>query len=1426
MSKKYLLGLDLGTNSVGWCVTDENNKIVKKGGKSLWGARLFDEAQDASSRRANRTARRTQRRAERIDLLQMLFKEEIDKIDPTFFLRLNQSMYHKDDKDESIANFDNLLFVGKTFNDFHFYKKFPTIYHLRNYLYNAKEKVDIRFIYLAMAHMIKYRGNFLVEGEFKANDSTQIAELFNSLKSVLTDLSDENSCSIELSENFVDEFNEKVLKAKGISGKKEALLNMFGKDKYLKDVVYPLIAGTDVNTSKIFNDYDGDIDPAKLSFSSASYEENYAKLSELFPNDPRIEMISILKSIYDYVLLGKLLGDKSTISGAMIDRYNAHQDDLKKLKAYIKANMPEKYDEVFRLHSDEKDKNNYVKYVGSTNSNLGKLRCKHCDRDDFYKYIKTILKIDKLKIDEIQDEFLKDVFIKIEDKSYLSRQNSTDNGVFPYQLNLTEMKKILENQKSFYPFLEQKDDEGITTIEKIESLLTFKIPYYVGPLMPEIKGNPRSSHSWMVRKDDKSKIYPWNFKKIVDEDKSAEIFIQRMLNKCTYLPECYCLPLNSLLFQRYRVLEVLNKLMVNGKFLTKEEKENLINNVFKKYQTVTKKKIEDYYKINNASKVSITTSNEKEVDQINASMSSYVFFSGLFGEDYVDHNQDQIEKIIEDLTIFEDKKIIERRLTKYHFDKDKINKIKSKKMTGWGRLSKELLTLTTPVLNKNTGEYVDKTLIDVMGDTNFNLMELINDNNFEFKKKIEEANFKDKATYDNPKEKHDAIVNYVDECYVSPGMKRPLIQAMAIIEDVEKILGAPIDEYYVECTRTNKAEKKAKDSRQKHLEELYEQAKKIAKAEIENAVEKERILNDIDRCSNDLKNDKDLNKFRSDKYYLYLLQLGRCMYTLQPIQLSDIIGNSKCDIDHIIPQSMLKDDSIENRVLVRCEANRYKKAKYPITDDLISNEAKAFYKNLYKIGLMGEKKYNNLIRTQPLSDDELVGFANRQLVYTNQAVKALVDTIKRFQVNKEGNAPKVVYSKGENVSDFRRDFNIIKVRDANHFHHAHDAYLNICVGRAINTYYGDMNFFRVQDFRDGKRSFNPKNILRNNKKDEHKKPLLDSNGNIVWDYQTTIQDIKKNIFERFDVLTTTMQYVKGGQLTKATICPKGDNLIPVKEKGPLSNTSKYGGKTQVSYALYSLVEFSSGKNTKRLIAPIPLLWIKGNDLTNEIIDYLSTKYGYKDIKVLIPCLRINAVLKNKSSRVCVSGVCNEMKSYYVKNLSEIYYAEDELQTIKKIRKMLDIISKKKLDMSKEDFIEKVSKLMTVSNDSVIISPAANERTNAVVLKSQEIEHLYNKFAKMDKKHISIFKSSFPIIDLLACDETKAKFDSLGIFKKAKLVMELVLYFASSIQGVDLSLIGGSKSAGKATISSGLPSGIDIVAESPTGFFTKVLWKGN
>lgn len=162
MEEKYYLGIDAGTNSVGWCVTDKNYNIVKKQSKHLWGSRLFDEASTAEVRRQNRSnRRRLARRRWRINMLQDIFKDEITKVDPYFFDRLNNSALHKEDVEGPLKNCEIRLFNGNNYTDKQYKNKYKNIYCLRkDLLEHTDEKFDIRLIYLALAHMIKYRGNF------------------------------------------------------------------------------------------------------------------------------------------------------------------------------------------------------------------------------------------------------------------------------------------------------------------------------------------------------------------------------------------------------------------------------------------------------------------------------------------------------------------------------------------------------------------------------------------------------------------------------------------------------------------------------------------------------------------------------------------------------------------------------------------------------------------------------------------------------------------------------------------------------------------------------------------------------------------------------------------------------------------------------------------------------------------------------------------------------------------------------------------------------------------------------------------------------------------------------------------------------------------------------------------------------------------
>ena len=197
--KKYNIGLDIGTTSVGWAVVDnETNKVIRKGNKKLWGVNLFEQANTAEARRMQRnTRRRYDRRRKRIKLLQNEFYNEISKVDNLFFKKLKESFYNDLDTVNKTVKIN-----GKEREAYrNFAKKYPTIYHLRNELMFSNDKMDIRLVYLAIHHIIKYRGNFLYTNDINIeniNSKDKLKELFELLN---------EKDFLDINENIINEFD-------------------------------------------------------------------------------------------------------------------------------------------------------------------------------------------------------------------------------------------------------------------------------------------------------------------------------------------------------------------------------------------------------------------------------------------------------------------------------------------------------------------------------------------------------------------------------------------------------------------------------------------------------------------------------------------------------------------------------------------------------------------------------------------------------------------------------------------------------------------------------------------------------------------------------------------------------------------------------------------------------------------------------------------------------------------------------------------------------------------------------------------------------------------------------------------------------------------------------------------------------------------
>lgn len=1411
MEKKQFLGLDVGTDSVGWCLTDENYNVIKKGGKSLWGARLFDAAADCKERRAFRCGRRRlKRRKERIILLQALFSQEMNKIDKEFFHRLELTKYHFEDR-ASYFDTKQTLFIDKDYNDKNFYHDFKTIYHLRRHLLETTDKVDLRLIYLALHHAIKYRGNFLLSGqEFKVMDVNELEEHFNKLNDLLTN---QNKDSIPFTiDIYTNNIKPVIEKTCTITSLKECLkTNLPTTDKYIEKTLYSLIAGSEVNLKDIYElEDDDDLPIKKISFNNSDFDETFEEIKGIFPDKPQSDIVLCCKGIYNFIKLGSILKGELYLSYAMTNRYENHKKQLKTFKKFIQENYNlEMYNSIFRNVGKE---NNYPKYVGSNRTNNIGERFAKCSKDDFYKFLRDKLGLKKGK--EVENPYLNEINKLMESGDFLDKQNSTDNGIFPYQMNLMEIEKIIDNQAKYYPFFNEVED-NLSVKDKIIAILTYQIPYYIGPLGKD------SKYGWAVRKDNTKKIYPWNLEQVIDFEKTAEVFITKNLNRCSYLNDEFCLPKNSIQYSAFSLLNELNKIFINGLNITYDQKIDIINNLFiNSSKKVTKNSLQTYLKAKYGNDAIISTSNDKELEEVKSNLNSYKTFVGIFGQDYVNKNIQLVDKIIRDITIFTDKKILETRLkNEYNItDKEILKKLKTLTYSDYGRLSEKLLTgLKTKVVNTYTGEVFEKSILKLMLETNQIFMEVLNNKNYDFLKQIKDASLNENTDK--------TIEEYVDGLYVNPTIKRSIIQSYKIIEELKKITGKPIDEYYVEVTRSNQEKKERKASRREHLKQLYNEALKNCKDEMAT-----NYKDFINTGLSELDNRSD-SELRSDKLYLYYLQFGRCMYSNKPISLKDLYDSRVCDIDHIIPQSKVKDDSIENRVLVLQEYNRRKTDEFPIPQNILFDGHKAFYTMLKKGQFMGDKKYHNLLRKEPLSEAEIGQFINRQLVSTNQAVIGLIDVIKHFENVDE---TKVIFSKAENVSDYRKKYNILKCREVNDLHHAQDAYLNVVVGRTVNSYFGYRGDAEKKKEIKQKEELKAKELNEEKKEEETKKTanvkrIFDHNvyrGNsLIYEKDKTLAQVKKQLSSRYDMLVTTRQYVGNKLLEKVSILPKQEGLFPLKTDNVFAQTDKYGGYNNLANGYYSLVK-SLDKKGKEIITieAMQNMYVPPYCSKEKKIEYLENVKKLKSPKILVELLRINMVIEDGHKKYCITGKTGD--SFLIKNLKQVIYTSNEVALFKKISKLQNECLQKRIPLvSKDDSSEeKLAKDFPIINDDyILVSPAKNENVTEIRVYNDELYKMYDIIIKKLKKDIlSEFSNLNKISQTLESEEIRENFKQLSMYKKVYTLLEMLKLTKCTRELSDLSLLSMGANSGILKITKSFTPSMRIVNESITGFYRKVI----
>ena len=1160
---KYYIGVDVGTNSVGWAVIDENGNLLKKGKHHLWGSRLFDQAQTAQNRRNYRSSRRRyNKRRQRIGLLRLIMSDMVLEVDPSFFIRLEKTTFlDKEDKkailkDNYKMNYN--LFCDEDYNDKKYFKDYPTIYHLRKKLCESDEKADPRLIYLALHHIVKYRGNFLYEGQELHLEPSNKEE---DLKILFDILGKNNDTVYDISEEQIQFILKTVVENISKTAKVDecmSQLKLNSEDKKIVKEFMRGLVGNKFNVSKLYmhEDLQFDDEDLKLQFSDKSYEEKITEYENVL--EEKMEFIDLMQRFYSWIELSKIVGSDSqhaSISGAMVNIYESHREDLRTLKEVMLKIGKKEYDEMFKPTS--KNVVNYYNYVNP-------VACSGDKTDGFYKYVKKAI---EKSDDSRKDEILQ----KIANETYMLKQTSKNNAYIPYQMQKDELIKILDHQEKYYPVLKENRD-------KIISILEFRIPYYYGPL----DGNKQ--FGWLIKKKGKEneRILPWNHQEIVDVQETAAQFIKKLTNYCTYLPIEKVMPQKSLTCSMYEVLSEVNKIRIDGKLLPIDTKNRLIEDLFFKRKTVKEKDLINWLKQNQLTVGEITGYQKEKA--FSSSLAPWIDFKEIFDE-INDSNYDLIEKIIEDMTIFNEGSILKERLKNVHnLDQNKIKKIMKLKYSGWSRLSKKLINGIRA--DNKFGSSV--SILDVMKESHMTLMEIINDQDLGFKQIIEKENFKNETG----SFEYEDIENLAG----SPALKRGIWQTLQVIEEIKNYMGHEPKNIYIEFAREEQ-EKVRTTTRVKKLKSIY------------NDIKNQLDVHGKEVYSN--LNKQDEKSSIEKRLYLYYTQLGKCMYSGESLDIDKL---SNYEIDHIFPRTLTSDDSLDNLVLVKKKENQRK------LDDLvlsleIRNKMEVFWKKLYDNGLITQTKYYRLMRDE-FRRDQIDKFINRQLVETRQIIKHVANIIENhFEDTK-------VFTVRANLShEFREKYGIYKNRNVNDFHHAHDAYIACIIGRYIQIRFPGLEAKYVY----GQYMQNVKKTKNNIDKENHgfiinsmKYECIDEDtGEVIWNPERILDYIK--CFNYRDVYITKKLDTNNRELFNVTILPNDKNSEKGKTKATIpvnklrSNVRKYGGFSGLQSDIVA-IEGKKGKKIDRRLINLPIL-LRYVSIEDQC-KYIMENNKYSDVKII------------------------------------------------------------------------------------------------------------------------------------------------------------------------------------------------------------------
>jgi CRISPR-associated endonuclease Csn1 len=1370
----YYIGLDIGVASVGWAVTDDEYSIPRVKGKRAWGVRLFEEAQSAATRRVFRSVRRRkQREKQRVKYLRMIFCTAVHMVDPDFFKREDESFYLEADKKTQQKN---TLFNDPGYTDKEYARDFPSIWHLRKYLVSLgqggqREKpVDIRHYYLAILHLIKNRGHFLFSGDLDTSTSFQrVWECFEQQAEEFGFYYTADAC--EIIQALVSDAKMPRKDKKRILIEQLALdrMNEYSDcydegtrtDEQAKKLM-GLLAGTPTKVSDVFV-----VDSNEKIDFNKNFSEEADALSAVI-DDSALALLESAKALYDYGRLASILGEHQYLCNSMVVLYEQHAEDLKLLKQVVPDNAENHIFYHYALKR-EKDDKSYYQYARH-----------NVLLEDFVKQCKKLACA--ANESTVKDRLLD----RLQCVDFMPLQKGYYRGVIPNQLHRNELKHILDALVAQYPEFEtqrtnfRNDPTSISDVEKIQAMLSFRYPYWAGPLGKLSDTNEgytvyTRQDPWAIKRPEmkNAKVYPWNFYEVVDTARTACAFIDRLANNCTYLYDQKVIPKYSLLYQRYLVLNDLNNLKLNGRRIDCVQlKQTIYSDLFSKEKTISKRRLGEFIKCETGEvyEIGLGDVDDEAGRTISSKLSSYQDFVGIFSTAFVDAHEEEVEQAIlsisslpdsRDMVLTELKKIFADDLATGEATLDQLEQLANKQYSGWAPLSRELLAGLQGV-DSETGEIKPGSIIDMMWSTNKNFMELVATSGSDFGNAIQIHNEKLASM---------SAHQIVNGSWASPPVKRAIFQAKKVVDELIDLIGKPPAKVFVETTREGNvnAKKKRTTSRKMQLQKQYE-----------------GIKNDNEEVVRELGNASD-QALQSKRLYLYFSQMGKCAYSGEPIELAQVNSNLY-DIDHIIPRSYIKDDSLHsNLVLVKRECNATKSNLYPVPRQF--QQQKGLWEEWQRLGLISKTKLHRLMRTEPLTEADKEGFVARQLVETSQAVKLMRDLLQYMMP--EG--VEVILAKASVTSDFRKQMveferdaegrtlkdqygapiiklvlkpEFVKVRELNDLHHAKDAYLAVVCGNVLSAKFTKNPrtwFARKNDI--GKEKNNLSKLFWHEQKEF-------SSGKVVWNTDQLLTNVIATM-ERNDILVTKMledKTNKGRGFYLLQLVKKSNNkLIPIKTgDSRFDKTDVYGGWDGTTYSSVYILKV----NNKLKIVPMPTRF---KDNPGSVIG---------DAEILGKPLLFNTLVKRDGVFPMRITGGNELSPSVQNTLSA-----DQERYLKRITNLFG-----------EDGKAKANENYTLTPFDRIDAIRNEDLFDALIKKLSDSVYQYHP-----KKDSFLKQIETPI-------------SSLEPILQAKVIFELLKFFtAKSPQSMDLSAIGGKGGDNRLRVSSfGDLNKMKIIQQSITG----------